>query len=96
MELRKISGFARIISFDGEMIPISPSEQHILESLVGDGDTAGHSIGLMEGDEVIVTSGPLAGLESRIVRLNRLAFVEFNMCSRVVEIQLELEIIEKM
>ena len=96
--LRKVSDFARIVSFDDELIPISASEQHILETLVGDGDTAENSMGFTEGDEVIVTDGPLVGLESRIARIDRhkrLAFVEFNMGSRIVEIRLELEIIDK-
>ena len=56
------------------------------------------SEGLIEGDEIQITSGPLIGMESKIKKINRHmreAVVETEMIGSVKEVKLFLEIIEK-
>ena len=53
-------------------------------------------IEVREGDIVKVLSGPLMGLETKIKKVNlhkRLVIVEFEMCGRLVEAQLGINII---
>ena len=98
MNIRKISGFAKPVRLGEEYLPISGEEQAFLERLIGDDETVDESIGIIEGDEVVVSEGPLKGLESRIIRVDRhkrLAYIEFTMGSRTVEAQLCLNILEK-
>ncbi len=98
MKLRKIEKFARIVKFDDLFIPVSAEEQQILMRMSGDEDTIDTSTGIIEGDRIVVKEGPLIGLESRIKRINRhkrLAYIEFNMGSRAVEVQVGLSIVEK-
>ena len=95
MKLRKIEKFARIVKFDDLFIPVSPEEQKILMRMSGDGDTIDTSTGIIESDRIVVKEGPLIGLERRINRHKRLAYIEFNMGSRTVEVQVGLSIVEK-
>ena len=98
MKLRKIEKFARMVKFDDMFIPVSAEEQRILSRMSGDDDTIDTSTGIIEGDRIVVKEGPLIGLESRIKRIDRhkrLAYVEFSMGSRDVEVELGLSIIEK-
>ncbi len=96
--LRMISGLSKLVRFDDVIIPISPDEQRVLENMLGDDDIIDNSIGIIDGDTIIVTDGPLAGFESKIRRIDRhkrLAFVEFNMGDNTIEIQMNLEIVSK-
>ena len=98
MKLRKIEKFARMVKFDDMFIPVSAEEQRILSRMSGDDDTIDTSTGIIEGDRILVKEGPLIGLESRIKRIDRhkrLAYVEFSMGSRDVEVELGLSIVEK-
>ena len=94
----KIIDFAKPVRFSEEYLPISCEEQKFLERLMGDDGIVEESTGIIEGDEIIVREGPLVGLESRIVRIDRhkrLAYIEIEMCDRKVEAQLSLSILEK-
>jgi len=56
------------------------------------------SVGFIEGDKIRITSGPLAGMESQIKRINRHkreAVVEMEMMGRVGEVRLMLEVVER-
>ena len=56
------------------------------------------SVGVIEGDTIRVTSGPLAGMESRIKRINRHkreAVVEMDVMGAVREVKLMLEVVAK-
>ena len=56
------------------------------------------STGVIEGDQVIVTEGPLRGYEaliSMIDRHKRLAFLEMHMFGRTKIVKVGLEIVSK-
>ena len=96
--IRKITDYAKPVRLSDDYLPISYEEQKFLESLIGDDETVEESIGIIEGDEIIVKEGPPKGLESRIIRVDRhkrLAYIELNMCDRKVEAQLCLNVLEK-
>lgn len=59
----------------------------------------GMSEGIIEGDRVIVTRGPLRDLEANIIKIDRhkrLAWVDVDMCGRSKTIRVGLEIVSKM
>lgn len=57
-----------------------------------------HSVGIMEGDHIIITSGPLMGLEGNIEHINKreqIARVKIELYGRVLEAKLALEVVKK-
>ena len=70
----------------------------IVELLSGGEHLMKFSEGYIQGDRVIVTRGPLKGLEgsiSRIDRHRRLAWLTVELFGKIVELQAGLEIIRK-
>ena len=56
------------------------------------------SEGYIQGEKVIVTKGPLKGMESKISRIDRhkrLAWLTVELFGRTVELQAGLEIVRK-
>ena len=56
------------------------------------------SIGIIVGDHVVVTEGPLQGLESMIVKVDRhkrTALLEMDFFDRIQTVEVGLEVIEK-
>lgn len=79
-------------------IMMSKEEQLYLRKLLGIDYCIQDSIGLIKGDKVIITSGPLMGLESSIKKINRHtreAFLEINIMGYTRQIAVALEIAEK-
>lgn len=70
-----------------------PKEQHLLECLMDESDTIKHSTGFIEGDEVIISDGPLKGMESEIIKIDRhkrIAYLGCEMMGKPVKISLEI------
>ena len=81
-----------------EYTPISSEEEMFLHQLIGDDYIAQESIGVIEGDKVIVMRGPLHGLEGSIVKINRhkrIAIIKADFMGGPREIKVGLEIIDK-
>lgn len=100
MELKqKKSGIIKELKFDNDGTPaLTESEKELLEKLIGRKKLMEHSIGYMEGERVIVTEGPLQGLESKIIRMDRhkrKAQIEIDMLGQAVKLNVSLEIIKK-
>ena len=56
------------------------------------------SLGIKEGDRVVVTQGPLVGHEGLIREINRrksVAYLEFNLCGRRVSTRVGLGVLSK-
>ncbi len=95
--LISIPGFAVILHGDGYQ-PLHRREENMLLHLIVDEDIIDISVGYIEGDNIVVTYGPLVGMEGSIKRIDRhkrLALVEMDMFDRVTELKVGLEIIEK-
>lgn len=97
-ELRKLkqlkSGIIKQLTYDNDgTSALLPEEKDLLESLMDDCYLIRHSVGMMEGDRIIVTDGPLIGMESRIKRVDRhkrLAYLECELLGKQVKISLEV------
>ncbi len=98
--LARITAFTRLLGVsDEKVIPLSQDEVAWLTALMKPLDKVVEmSVGVIEGDQVIVTDGPLKGHEaliSKIDRHKRLAFLDMRMFGRTKTIKVGLEIVRK-
>ena len=70
IRLRKIKELAKLLEIGGDITPIRPEEQELLLELGGDDHIIRISEGYMEGEKLVVTDGPLKGLEGTVKRVN--------------------------
>ena len=99
-EIRQAPPRAAMLMQDGKIIPLSADEERWLQALAGAGE--GHvvepSYGFIEGDQVVITEGPLVGFEAQIKKLDRhkrLAYVEVHLMGRTKLIKVGAEIVRK-
>lgn len=97
--LRQVPEFTRVLSVGETFVPLHEEDQAWIGAFTKKGArTVPMSSGVMEGDRVVVTSGPLVGREALIKSVNRhksLAFLEFEICGRVVTTKVGLGIVQK-
>lgn len=102
-ELTKVAALTKFLvsgeGSDRRFIPISEDEMTLINALVGgEGDVMKVSEGVIEGGEVVITSGPLLGQEAlvkKIDRHKRLAWLEADMFGRRLTFKVGLEIVRK-
>ena len=98
LELRKIEGFSTILTVDKKYCPLMDKDADQVEELYLNHGIFDVSKGIIEGDQIIVTSGPLIGQEGRIRKIyrhKRIAYLEFDMFDQTVKGCVGLEIVEK-
>lgn len=96
--LYKIDAFTRVLKTGECYSPIAPEEERFIETLTGDDHIVETSIGVIEGDRVIIKRGPLYGLEGSIVKINRhkrIAIIKADFMGGQREVKVGLEIIDK-
>lgn len=97
--LRKIPDFTRLLSMGETVVPLDKRDTEWIGAFTQKGRrTIPMSMGVMEGDRVVVTEGPLVGREALIKRVNRhksLAILELQICGRTVTIKVGLGIVGK-
>lgn len=97
--LGQLPGLSRILGRNGAFIPLSTQEVSWLEVLTApDTYVVEMSRGIVEGDEIVVTEGPLRGHEALIAKVDRhkrLAYLEVHMFGRTKTVRVGLEIVRK-
>ena len=96
--LRRIDAFTRVLKTGDCYSPISSEEERFIETLTGEDHIAEQSVGVIEGDKIIVKRGPLYGLEGSILKVNRhkrIAIIKADFMGGPREIKVGLEIIDK-
>lgn len=98
-KLAHVPTFTRVLAQgDGNVVPLSEDEDRWLARLTGENHVVEPSLGIIEGDHVVVIEGPLIGMESKIVgidRHKRLAFVSIELMGRTKTIKVGIEIVRK-
>jgi transcriptional antiterminator NusG len=94
------SGFYKTLTHktDRNIETLYPQEKQFLQSFMNKDHLIETSVGLIEGDKVTITSGPLMGKESIIKSINkhkRIAILEILMMGRAVEVYIPLELMYK-
>ena len=83
---------------DAKDVTLREIERLHLERLFNDNFCIDGSMGFIEGDKIIITSGALVGLESQIKRINRHkreAIIEIEMLGALRDITVMLEVVMK-
>lgn len=97
--LWQVPAFTRMLAQDdGSFVPLSSDEEAWLVRLTGADHVVEPSIGFIEGDRVVITEGPLAGLESQIKKIDRhkrLAYIDVHLMGRTKTIKVGAEIVRK-
>lgn len=97
--LRRVPVFMRILGNDNSFTPLAPDEVAWLEAFtMAKTHVVEMSRGVIEGDAVIVTDGPLKGREALIIKIDRhkrLAYLDMHMFGRTKSVRIGLEIVRK-
>lgn len=97
--LREIPEFTRLLKMGESFVPLAVEERARIEALSNNHNRCIEmSMGVIEHGRVVVQSGPLCGREAMIVSVNRhknVAFVEFEICGRMVKTKVGLGIVNR-
>lgn len=101
-ELRRsflnVPKLTKLLGTDNVPVALSDKEEQLLRQVTNQEHVAEMSVGVIEGDRLVVNTGPLMGIEGLVKRINRhkrVAVVEVEMFGRLVEMELGLEVVEK-
>lgn len=97
-QLKKVIGLTKLLGDGTDIIPLTEDEVAFMKNLGGEKQIVAMSEGIIEGTQVMIHSGPLAGLEGNIRRIDRhkrKAWVEMKMFGRMQLVQVGLEIVAK-
>lgn len=97
-QLQQVPAFARVLTQDGKIISLSADDEAWLTRLTGANYVVEPSIGVMEGDKIVIVDGPLKGLETHIKKIDRhkrLAYVEVQLLGRIKLVKVGAEIVRK-
>lgn len=97
-QIRQVPAFTRVLTQDGKIISLSADDEAWLMRLAGPDHVVEPSLGVMEGDEVVIVQGPLKGFETQIKKIDRhkrLAYVEVQLLGRTKLVKVGLEIVRK-
>jgi transcriptional antiterminator NusG len=98
-ELHHVPAFTKLLSSGGEFIPLNIEEIAWISALTRQGSRVIEmSVGIIEGDRIIILEGPLmnlSGLIRKIDRHKRVAYLDLGMFGRSMTIKVGVEIIKK-
>ncbi len=97
-QLSKITAFKRVLKSDNIFTPIEQEEADLIAGLYDDTYLVRLSKGMIVNSRVMVLSGPFQGREGLIKKIDRhrrTGLVEMTMMGRPMQIQIPLEIVEK-
>ncbi len=96
--LKKVTGFTKLIGTGDTIVPLTEKEINFLMRFGGKDHTVEMSEGIIEGDQIIITEGPLMGQEAMIKKIDRhkrKAWLEMEMFGRMQRVEVGLEITKK-
>ena len=96
--LNRIYAMTKVLRTGDEMTPIQKEEEEYLRKLGGDEHVVRYSEGYIEGDKLVVTSGPLKDFEGnvkKVLRHKRLVVVEVPLLGRTVEVTVGMGVVER-
>ena len=97
--LKNVPELTQMLGRDkNEFTPIEAGKEAMFKAMVNDNYEIPLSVGIIEGDKVIVKEGPLSGMEGLIKKIDRhkrVAVLNAQMFEQDVDIRIGLEIIEK-
>ena len=88
----------KLLRADRDILTLSPAEEELMRKLGDEEHVTRMSYGIIEGDKITVTDGPLKGLEGlirRIDRHKRQCIVETEMFGQRSKMTVGIEIVSK-
>lgn len=98
IRLRNVGETAKMLGVDDQIVPIYPEEQELLERLGGAEHVIRYSEGYTVNEKLIVTEGPMKGMEGRVKwtdRHQRIAGIEVMLLGRKVIVKMGVGILKK-
>lgn len=98
ISLKDIIGMKKLLGTGEEIVPLTEEETDLLEGMRVHKGPLEISKGIMENDVVLITEGPLAGMESHIRKIDRhkrKAWLEIEMFGRTITMEAGLEIVKR-
>ena len=96
--LKTIEGMTKLIGTGQDIIPLKEEEITFLKRFGGEEQIVSMSEGIIEGTQVIITSGPLMGMEGLIQKIDRhkrKAWLDLELFGRMQQVEVGLEITRK-
>lgn len=97
--LRDVPGFTRLLGNGETYVPLERAEMEWISAFTQEGRRViGMSTGVIEGDQVVILTGPLMNRTASITSINRrkrLAYLKLDLCGRTVSVKVGLGIIRK-
>ena len=96
--LKTIEGMTKLIGTGQDIIPLKEEEITFLKRFGGEEQIVSMSEGIIEGTQVIITSGPLMGMEGLIQKIDRhkrKAWLDMELFGRMQQVEVGLEITKK-
>ena len=96
--LKTIEGMTKLIGSGQDIIPLKEEEITFLKRFGGEEQIVSMSEGIIEGTQVIITSGPLMGMEGLIQKIDRhkrKAWLDLELFGRMQQVEVGLEITRK-
>ena len=95
--LRALPEFGRVLKQNGAYVPLEREEVAFIGGFTEPGARCiPMSMGIKDGDRVVVTEGPLVGHEGLISGINRhksIAYLQFDICGRTVTTRVGLGVV---
>lgn len=98
VRLQKIGEMAKMLGVNDQVVPIYPEEEERLKRLGGPEHVIRYSEGYMLNERLIVTDGPMKGMEGQVKwtdRHQRLAGVEVLLLGRKVVVKMGIGILKR-
>lgn len=97
--LAKLPEFARVLTMGERYVPLRDDEMDFIAAFTEPGARTvpmSRGVKLEDGDQVVVTEGPLVGHEGLISKIDRrksTAYLTFDICGRTVETRVGLAVV---
>ena len=98
IRLRKVEDMTKMLGVDGDIVPIYPEEQELLEKLGGEEHLIRYSEGYLLNERLVVTEGPLQGMEGLVKwvdRHQRIAGIEVFLLGRKVVVKMGVGVLRR-
>lgn len=98
IRLRNVQELAKMLGVDDSIVPIYPEEQEMLQRLGGEEHVIRYSEGYMLGEKLIVTEGPMKGMEGYVKwvdRHQRIAGIEIFLLGRQLIVKMGIGVLKR-
>ncbi len=97
-EQKRLPQLTKILGIGAEFIPLAEKEVEMLTKIEDEHHLVKMSEGYIEGDQIVITSGPMQDMGGKIKKIDRhkrIATIEMEMFGRKMDVVMGLEVVKK-